>query len=80
MTAPITFRPAGAGREVALIGVIAIAEVAEQGLPGSRAWARIALPGVTTGPIATSSLEGARQVVRDKLADWLDAAGLAPCR
>jgi hypothetical protein len=75
MTAPVVFQPAGEGREIAKLGVIRFAEVGA-GVPGGRAWARVMLPGITTGPIPAGSLEQARQVVRDKLTDWLDATGL----
>jgi hypothetical protein len=47
--------------------------------PGGRqvqAWARIFLPDVTTRALPATSIEKAREIVRDKAHDWVQAAGL----
>lgn len=73
----LTFEASGPHREIARLGSVMVAEV-ENGL-GTGAWcfARIYLPEVSTRPRPARSLEHARQIVRDRVRDWLDAAGLA---
>ena len=74
---PIAFESSGDGREVVKLGVIMIGEIASN--PGGRRvpfWVRITLPDVTTRSIPAGSMEQGRQIVADKVRDWIDAAGL----
>jgi len=73
----IVFEPVASGREVVRLGLVVVGEVAENlGGRQVQAWARIFLPDVTKRALPATSMEDAKEIVRRKVAEWIEAAGL----
>lgn len=74
---PVVFKAHGMGREIAMLGAIQVGAV-QPYLCGRRirAVVVVSLPDVLTGPMKATSIDEAKDIVRQRVEDWLDAAGL----
>jgi hypothetical protein len=73
---PVTFKSRPDGRTVAMLGLIEVGEIGSW-MPGAFYW-RLRLPFCCCQMRRAGSFDAAREQLRDKIEQWIDAAGLTP--